>query len=117
MEGQDSILSVFGPLAHSMGALKAFMQGVLSLKPWLKDPFVHRKGWDADAYALSEHGGGKGLCFAIMWDDGYVVPHPPIIRGLEIAKKALLAVGHKGETLIVYFVYGMIFPLTLRISH
>ena len=102
MEGQDSILSVLGPQARSMGALKAFMQGVLSQKPWSKDPFVHRKGWDADAYTLSEHGGGKGLCFAIMWDDGHVVPHPPIIRGLEMTKKALLAAGHKGETSNMY---------------
>jgi amidase len=97
MEGQDSIRSVFGPHARSIGALKAFMQGALSQQPWLKDPSVHRKGWDEGAYTLSEHGGGKGLCFAIMWDDGHVVPHPPIIRGLEMAKKALLAAGHKGE--------------------
>ncbi|KAF8221180.1 amidase [Tricholoma matsutake] len=95
MEGQDSIISVFGPLAHSMGALKAFTQGVISQQPWLKDPFVHRKVWDERAYALSEHGGGKRLCFAVMWDDGHVVPHPPIIRGLDMTRKALLAAGHK----------------------
>jgi amidase len=67
------------------------------MQPWLKDPLVHRKGWDEGAYALSEHGGGKELCFGILWDNGNVVPHPPIIRGLEITKKALLAAGHKGE--------------------
>ena len=27
-----------------------------------------------------------------------MVPHPPIIRGLEMIKKALIAAGHKGET-------------------
>jgi amidase len=75
-------------------------QAVLGQKPWLKDPTVLRKSWDEDAYKLSEHGGGKELCFAIMWDDGVVVPHPPIIRGLESTKKALIAAGHKGTTFV-----------------
>lgn len=98
MEGQDSILSVFGPHAQSISLLKTFMREVLSMQPWLKDPHVQRKKWDEDAYALSDHGGGKELCFAILWDDGHMVPHPPITRGLEMIKKALTAAGHKGET-------------------
>lgn len=95
MVGQESVLSVLGPHARSIGALKALMQGVLSQKPWLRDPFTPRKGWDESGYALTEHGRGKELCFGILWDNGDIVPHPPITRGLEMTKKALLAAGHK----------------------
>jgi len=93
LEGQDSILSVLGPLSSSLSGVKVFMK---SQKPWLRDPLVSRKKWDEDEYQLIDHGGGKRMCFGIMWDDGNVVPHPPIIRGLEITKKALITVGHIG---------------------
>jgi amidase len=55
-----------------------------------------RKKWDKDEYDLVDHGGGKQMCFGILWDNGEVVPHPPIIRGLEITKQALIVAGHKG---------------------
>ena len=97
LEGQDSVLSVIGPMSNSVAGLKALTQAVLGQKPWLKDPTVLRKPWDEDAYKLTDHGGGKELCFAIMWDDGVTVPHPPIIRGLQLTKNALVAAGHKGK--------------------
>ncbi len=96
MEGQDSVLSVLGPLSNSLSGIKTFMQAVISAEPWLKDSLARRKKWDNDEYALVEHGSGKQLCFAIMWNDGQVIPHPPIIRALEMTKTALLAAGHKG---------------------
>ncbi|KAG1757530.1 general amidase [Suillus lakei] len=95
LEGQDSILSVFGPMTSSLGGLKVFMKAVVNAKPWLKDPLAVRKQWDQDEYDLADHGAGKDLCFAIMWDDGVVVPHPPIRRSLEITKAALQKAGHK----------------------
>jgi len=97
LEGQDSVPSVLGPMSSSLGGVKAFMKAVIDMRPWSKDPLAVRKSWDDDGYNLVEHGNGKGLCFAIMWDDGFVIPHPPIIRGLELAKTALLDAGHKGE--------------------
>ncbi|KAF7791824.1 hypothetical protein EIP86_002848 [Pleurotus ostreatoroseus] len=97
MEGQDSIPSVFGPLSSSITGIKIFMQAVASSQPWLRDPLARRKKWDEEEYSLAEHGGGKSLCFAIMWHDGVVVPHPPVTRAMEMTKAALLAAGHKGE--------------------
>lgn len=96
MEGQDSIPSVLGPISTSLTGVKLFMQSVIAGQPWLKDPFAVRKRWDDEEYNLIEHGGGKQLCFGILWDDGATVPHPPVIRGLEETKAALLAAGHKG---------------------
>jgi amidase len=96
MEGQDSVPSVLGPLSASLSGIKVFMKSVIAQQPWLKDPLVARKKWDEDEYKLIDHGGGKQMCFGILWDDGDVVPHPPIIRGLELTKKALIAAGHNG---------------------
>ncbi|KAG5645707.1 hypothetical protein DXG03_005402 [Asterophora parasitica] len=95
--GQDSLSSVLGPLANSIGGIKSFVQGVISQQTWLRDPTVIRKKWDEDAYRLAEHGAGKQLVFAVIWNNGHVVPHPPVIRGLEITKAALIAAGHKGQ--------------------
>ena len=72
------------------------MRAVIAQEPWLLDPLCIRKKWDEDAYKLAEHGGGEKLCFAIMWDDGDVVPNPPVLRALEMTKVALEAAGHTG---------------------
>jgi amidase len=96
MEGQESVKSVFGPLSNSIAGLKAFTKAVVEQKPWELDPIAVHKKWDEEEYRLSDHGGEGGkLCFAIMWDDGIIHPHPPIMRALGIAKKALMMAGHK----------------------
>jgi amidase len=73
------------------------MQAVIAEKPWLKDPLSVRKKWDEDEYKLIDHGGGKQLCFGILWNNGEIVPHPPVNRALEITKQALITAGHKGQ--------------------
>ncbi|KAI0695526.1 general amidase [Cytidiella melzeri] len=94
-EGQESILSVFGPISNTLSGVKIFMQAVAEAQPWLKDPLARRAPWNEDLYRLTPYGGGEKLCFGIVWDDAQVVPHPPIIRALEVTKAALLAAGHK----------------------
>ncbi|KAI0651823.1 general amidase [Trametes meyenii] len=94
LEGQDSSPSSLGPISGSLGGIQTFMRAIISKEPWLRDPLCLRKKWDEDAYRLSEHGNGGKLCFAIMWDDGDVVPSPPVRRALETTKKALEAAGH-----------------------
>ncbi|EJD42742.1 general amidase [Auricularia subglabra TFB-10046 SS5] len=95
MMGQDSLSSVAGPLAQSLEAVKIFMQAVLGTKPWLKDPLALRKPWDEGSYRLDEHGGGRKLCFGVLWDDGSCKPTPPLQRAMEMTKQALLAAGHE----------------------
>ncbi|KAG6880003.1 hypothetical protein C0992_008210 [Termitomyces sp. T32_za158] len=97
LDGLETIPSILGPLSNSIHGIKVFIQGILSQKSWLRDPLVISKGWSEEQYNLSEYGGGKKLCFAVMWNDGLFVPHPPIIRGLETAKNALIKAGHKGN--------------------
>ncbi|KAF8140227.1 general amidase [Boletus edulis] len=94
LEGQDSILSVFGPITGSISGLKAFTEAVIKAKPWLKDPLAVRKKWDEDEYQLKDRDNGRKLCFAIMWDDGVCVPHPPITRALKRVQATLTNAGH-----------------------
>ncbi|KAI0639374.1 general amidase [Trametes polyzona] len=94
LQGQDSAPSSLGPLSGSVSGIKVFMEAVLAQEPWLRDPLCVRKKWDENAYKLADHGGGGKLCFAIMWDDGSVVPQPPVRRALEMTKRALEAAGH-----------------------
>ncbi|KAK4701042.1 amidase, partial [Phenoliferia sp. Uapishka_3] len=96
MEGQEAVPSVLGPLTSSISGLRIFHKAVADAKPWLYDPIALRLPWNESEYNLVNHGGeGAKLCFAIMWDDGIVKPHPPYIRAMEETKKALLAAGHE----------------------
>ena len=96
LEGQDSVLSVLGPITSSISGLKTFMEAVIKAKPWIKDPLAVRKKWDEDEYQLKDRDNGRKLCFAIMWDDGVCVPHPPITRALKRVQAALATAGHNG---------------------
>jgi len=78
------------------------MKSVIDQRPWLIDPLCVRKRWDDDEYRLAEHGSGKQLCFAIIWDNGEVKPHPPIRRGLQAVKDALLKAGHRGMRFLLF---------------
>ncbi|KAE9396678.1 general amidase [Gymnopus androsaceus JB14] len=92
--GSRSISSVLGPMTNSISGVKVFTKAVLDAKPWLKDPVCIRKEWSDKEYELAYHGGGKKLCFGIMWDNGVVRPHPPLNRAMMITKRALEAAGH-----------------------
>lgn len=103
LEGQDSVLSVLGPLSNSLGGVKRFMQSVVSQRPWLKDPLTVKKPWNEDEYLLVDRGKGKRLCFAILWHDEVILPHPPVARALEETKQALLDGGHEGKSTNCHF--------------
>jgi len=84
-------------MANSLSGVKTFMTAVIGSKPWKLDPIVIPKPWSEDEWNLSEHGGvGAQLCFAIMWDNGVVKPHPPLVRAMKAVKAALERAGHTG---------------------
>jgi amidase len=78
-----------------LGGIKVFMKAIASQQPWYKDPLAVRKPWNEGEYNLIDHGNGDKLCFAILWDDENMAPHPPVIRGLEETRQALVAAGHQ----------------------
>ncbi len=99
MDGQNSILSVVGPLATSVGALKLVMKGLLSQQPWLHDPLVSEIPWrhekEQEVLDIVKAGGGGQLVFAIMPDDGTVRPQPPVKRAIDMVVKLIEKLGHK----------------------
>jgi amidase len=99
MDGQNSILSVVGPIATSVGALKLVIKGILSQQPWLHDPLVAEIPWrDEQEQAVLDiikEGGGGQLVFGIMPDDGFVHPQPPVRRAMDLVVKTIEKLGHK----------------------
>lgn len=99
MDGQNSILSVVGPIATSVGALKLVIKGLLSQEPWLHDPLVAEIPWrDEQEQAVldivNSRGGGQ-LAFGVMVSDGTIRPQPPVRRAIDIVVKTAEKLGHK----------------------
>ena len=96
MDGQNSVLSVVGPLATTPGALRLIMQSILSLQPWLHDPFCVPMPWrpEIEAMTLQAAATPGALAFGILAHDGLVTPHPPVRRAISTVTKLLEATGH-----------------------
>jgi len=101
MDGQNTVLSVVGPLSHTVGGLRLAMKSLLSTQPWLHDPLVVEMPWRddeereiLDLINSSTAGQGK-LAFGVMEDDGTVTPQPPVQRAMKIIISALEKLGHK----------------------
>ncbi|KAK2761319.1 hypothetical protein FQN54_001841 [Arachnomyces sp. PD_36] len=85
--GFEHIVPVIGPLSTSLEGVKILMKSVIDTKPWLKDPMLLPFPWRDDVQHLG-NGANKRLKVAVLWDDGVVKPHPPVIRAMkEIAGK------------------------------
>lgn len=100
LDGQNTILSVVGPIATSLGALKLLIKAILSEQPWLHDPLVHEIPWrdeqEQQILSLAKSTSNSGqLAFGIIRHDGYIKTHPPILRAIDITIKTLENLGHK----------------------
>ena len=99
MDGQNSVLSVVGPLAQSVGSLRLVIKSLLSQQPWLHDPQVHEIPWrDEQEQQVQDiiRSSGKGqLAFGILKHDGIVTPQPPVQRAVEMVVKTIEKLGHK----------------------
>lgn len=98
MDGQNSVLSVVGPLATSLGGLRLVTQALLSTKPWHHDPLTHEIPWRENAeLAVSDpiRRLSNKLSFAVIRHDGACTPTPPVTRAVDIAVKAMVRLGHQ----------------------
>lgn len=84
--GQESIRGVAGPLAQSVEGLQAWMRTVLEQEPWEYETSVMPVPWRSDVKL-------GGFTVGVMWDDGVVKPHPPVLRALRTAAEKLRAAG------------------------
>ncbi|KAH9897880.1 general amidase GmdA [Cubamyces lactineus] len=91
-DGMEAIIGALGPIATSARDLALFCRVMLQYEPWLLEPPLLEIPWKQD---VAEGAGlPERLTFAILWDDGVVAPHPPILDALKRARDALLAAGH-----------------------
>jgi len=86
MDGKDSVLATFGPIAQSRETLNLFMKVILDEEPWRYDPSLTVKPWTPETFT-------EPLKIAIEWSDGVVKPHPPTIRGLQMVADACKKAG------------------------
>ncbi|KAF2239495.1 amidase [Viridothelium virens] len=100
MDGQNSVLSVVGPLGTSIGGLRLATKALLSQQPWLHDPLVHEIPWRDDQEKeiidlVGSMGHGHKLTFGVLKHDGTVTPHPPVRRAMDIVAKTMERLGHE----------------------
>jgi Asp-tRNA(Asn)/Glu-tRNA(Gln) amidotransferase A subunit family amidase len=84
MAGADSVEAVLGPLSTSIKGLEIFMKAVIDTEPWLTEPALIPMPWRT--YAVPHD---RPLRIGVLWHDGIVRPHPPIIRALRLATDRL----------------------------
>ena len=96
MDGQNSVLSVVGPISHSVASLRLLVKSLLEQEPWLYDPLCNEIPWREDhENQIHQIIRTSKLTFGILKHDGVITPHPPIQRAIDIVVKALEDRGHK----------------------
>lgn len=93
MDGQNSVLSVVGPLGTTARSVKLMVKSLLSQSPWLFDPGVVEIPWREELTKIDTAAGQ--LSFGVMRSDGVVNPQPPVARAVDMVVKALEKAGHK----------------------
>jgi amidase len=101
MEGQETIHSgslswffliiVVGPIAHSISDIRFFINTILQVEPWFKDPKVIEMPWRTEQVDKVK---GRPITVGIIKWDSLVMPHPPVQRGLRMVVEALKSQGH-----------------------
>lgn len=91
MDGQNTVLSVIGPLSASVPSLQLMIKAILSQQPWLHDPLVHEIPWRPDQ---EDDVVSKKLTFGVLAHDGVCTPFPPVQRAIAMAVQAVQAKGH-----------------------
>lgn len=75
-------MGTLGPMSTSLEGIDLFMKTVLDAEPWDFEPGVVRLPWLCGKDIYNYDAMGK-LKIAVMWHDGVVKPHPPVMRALN----------------------------------
>ncbi|KAF2833502.1 acetamidase [Ophiobolus disseminans] len=96
MMGQETVHSVVGPIAHSAADLKLFLTSVLHEKPWEYDSKVIPMPWrSSEEDAIKNKLQSSGLTVGFYNFDGNVLPHPPVLRGIDMVVEAMKKNDHR----------------------
>ncbi|KAJ4317282.1 hypothetical protein N0V84_007418 [Fusarium piperis] len=80
--GQEGIIGCIGPLFQTLSGIELFMKVYLGTMPWVRENYLVPLPWRN--IELPEK-----LKIGVMWSDGIVKPHPPILRALSKVVEAL----------------------------
>lgn len=86
--GFDSILGTAAPQCRSLRDINLFFQVILAAQPWLKDHGLIPLPWRQFETPIWRGSEGR-LRIGIMRHDEVVMPHPPILRGIDAMATAL----------------------------
>lgn len=87
LPGFESINSVNGPITRTLDDMETYCKIVLDAAPHDYDPKVSERPWNPVEISPK-------LNVAVVVDDGYVRPTPPVRRGMQIVIEALKKDGH-----------------------
>lgn len=87
--GARGIAPAIGPMCHSVRDMELICKIATDAKPWDQDPLLIAMPWSTRPDIRPK------LSIGILKFDGVVMPHPPILRGLEEAAAKLRAAGHE----------------------
>lgn len=90
MPNQESIVGAIGPMGVSARDMELFVKVQLAAQPWRVDPSVVKMPWRPEE--VSWIGGDKPR-IGVQWNDGVVVPQPPMRTALVEAVDKLKAAG------------------------
>lgn len=88
LAGQEAVMSVNGPMARTLEDITLFAKTVVDAEPWQVDAKVLPIPWRAVERK-------KKLKIAVLWNDGMVIPTPPVERALKETVEKLKKAGHE----------------------
>jgi amidase len=89
-KGQIAISAVIGPMTRSIRDIELICKIVTDAQPWYLDVNTIKMNWAPRPPII------RKLVVGLMISDNVVHPHPPVVRALEAAAKALREAGHEG---------------------
>lgn len=89
MPGVDTIIASTGPICRSSRDIDLFNSALFSTKPYLSNSSLIPIPWAPVALPAK-----RKLRIGWMRHDGVVLPQPPMLRGMEWARKKLEAAGN-----------------------
>ncbi|KAI0538044.1 amidase signature domain-containing protein [Xylaria digitata] len=81
MAGADHIVGTIGPLSTSLEGVSLFVRTILHARPWLREPALVPIPWKDEDQPREEK--GRKLRVGVIWNDGVVLPHPPVAAALS----------------------------------
>ncbi|KAK4454471.1 amidase [Podospora aff. communis PSN243] len=78
--GADPIPTVIGPMSVCLDTIETFMKAVLAEESWKVEPALIPLPWRDVSIDLTPN---RPLRIGVAFDDGVVLPHPPILRAMQ----------------------------------